>query len=157
MNTAIQPHDPVAQALEEVREANGGTLTPQAVVEAARDNASPLHECFTWDDSEAAEQYRLWEARQLIRVRVVLLRPKDEDTRPIRAYVSLIEDRGHEGYRPTIEVLTDEQRRVALVRQAIGEIAAACKKYEDMELDELGDVFAAVHAVEERARLVGVA
>jgi hypothetical protein len=37
------------------------------VVEAARDPNSPLHSAFTWDDAEAAEQYRLAQARVLLR------------------------------------------------------------------------------------------
>lgn len=154
--------------MEEVRVANGGTLTPNAVVDAATSEESPLHNCFTWDDCEAGKAYRLWQARQLIRVRVVLL-PRDDipdeeladgprrDPRPIRAYVSLVEDRGSEGYRPVVEVLSDAQRRPALVRQAVGEIAALCKKYEDMGLRELSDIFAAVRAAEESTKLAVVA
>ena len=45
----------------------GGRLTAQNVVDEARDPASVLHGHFTWDDSTAADAYRLIEARQLIR------------------------------------------------------------------------------------------
>lgn len=64
----------IASALEAIsRRAKGGVLTPQAVVEAARDPRSPLHDRFTWDDSEAANKQRLHEARTLIRsVKVVI-------------------------------------------------------------------------------------
>lgn len=44
-----------------------GRLDPADVVEAARDPASPLHGYFEWDDTEAARQHRLGQARQLIR------------------------------------------------------------------------------------------
>lgn len=45
----------------------GGNLTPDAVLEDARSKKSPLHDCFEWDDSEAAHRYRLEQARTLIR------------------------------------------------------------------------------------------
>lgn len=49
-----------------------GHLTASAVVEAAAPADSPMHECFTWDDSEAAREYRLSQARKLIkRVKVI--------------------------------------------------------------------------------------
>lgn len=48
----------------------GGRLTPEQVVEDARAEDSPLHSHFTWDDAEAAQKYRLNEARALIRIRV---------------------------------------------------------------------------------------
>jgi hypothetical protein len=60
------------QALQTLADAGQGTLTPDIVVEVARDPASPLHRYFTWDDAEAAASYRLEQARTLIRsVRVV--------------------------------------------------------------------------------------
>jgi hypothetical protein len=42
-------------------------LTPEAVVEAARDEASPLHGYFEWDDASAAHAHRLHQARVLIK------------------------------------------------------------------------------------------
>lgn len=49
-----------------------GRLTPNAVVEAAKDKASPLHEFFQWDNKKAAEAWRIEQARNLIaRAKVV--------------------------------------------------------------------------------------
>ena len=47
-------------------EAASGVLTPEAVLEAAKSPESILHDSFTWDDSEAAHQHRLYQARKLI-------------------------------------------------------------------------------------------
>jgi len=44
-----------------------GILTPSAVVDEARPEDSPLHAAFEWDDSIAAEKYRLEQARRLLR------------------------------------------------------------------------------------------
>lgn len=60
--------------LEKIRARNNGVLTPDDVVKDARSETSPLHPYFTWDDSEAANQYRLDQARLLIRnVRVEVM------------------------------------------------------------------------------------
>ena len=49
----------IAQELERIaRSAPDGVLTPSAVVESARDEGSPLHDKFEWDDGVAAEAWR---------------------------------------------------------------------------------------------------
>jgi hypothetical protein len=45
-----------------------GELTPSIVVEEAEDEESPLHDRFEWDNDKAAHEYRLAQARTLIRV-----------------------------------------------------------------------------------------
>jgi hypothetical protein len=45
-------------------------LRPQDVVDAARDPKHILHDQFTWDDAEAAERYRLMQARELLRIKI---------------------------------------------------------------------------------------
>ena len=40
-------------------------VTPQEILEKARDETSELHKCFEWDDSVAAERYRLQQAGNL--------------------------------------------------------------------------------------------
>lgn len=57
----------VRERLERIRIREKGILTPDAVVDDAQDISSPLHAYFTWDDSEAANQFRLDQARTLIR------------------------------------------------------------------------------------------
>lgn len=57
----------IAKRLEKLASLNGGRLTPDAVLQDARSKSSPLHDQFEWDDSEAAKQWRLSQARELIR------------------------------------------------------------------------------------------
>lgn len=45
---------------------NGNGVTPSELLEAARSKSSPIHKYFLWDDTEAAEKYRLSQARHLI-------------------------------------------------------------------------------------------
>lgn len=49
-----------------------GRLTPEEVIEAARDPESPGHVYFDWDDSTAAHKWRLTQARNILSVRVVI-------------------------------------------------------------------------------------
>lgn len=64
----------IKASLEAIAERSGGQLTPEAVVDAARDPSSALHAHFTWDDAEAAHKRRLDEARTLIRSVKVIVR-----------------------------------------------------------------------------------
>lgn len=53
--------------LAEITMKNGGILTPEAVVEDAKQKDSPLHSMFEWDTKKAAYQHWLDTARGLIR------------------------------------------------------------------------------------------
>jgi hypothetical protein len=55
-----------------------GELKPSAVVDAARAKDSPLHKCFEWRDGKAADEYRLIQARKLIRLTVTIIDDKPE-------------------------------------------------------------------------------
>lgn len=136
---------PLAQVLETIKKANGGILRPEDVVTAARPKTSPLHSRFQWDDSKAAESYRLWQARQLIvEVTVILAEnPKKEDT---QVYVSLPSDRASGGgYRAIVDVLNDVGQRQELLGAAFAEMAGFKKKYKGLK--ELAGVFAAIESL----------
>lgn len=53
--------------LTRIKKANGGVLTPRAVVEASRNKKAVLHGEFEWDDAVAGESWRIQQARYLIR------------------------------------------------------------------------------------------
>lgn len=74
---------------------DNGAITPQIVVDTARDEEHPLHDHFIWDDSVAGELYRCNQAAQMIR-RVTIRRttPEGEDV-ITRAWVSRTEIEGH--------------------------------------------------------------
>jgi hypothetical protein len=113
---------------------NGGVLKVEDVLEEARDEGSPLHKHFEWDDSEAAEQYRKQQARSLIqRCKVVLI-----DTQPIEigAFVSLPTDReSGGGYRLTSDVVSDERLKAELMRDLQLTIARWTQKLNLLDQD----------------------
>ena len=119
------------EELEEIRLTNDGVLCAADVVEYARNPQTSLHNHFEWDDTRAAEQYRLWQARELIRV-VVQTRPTSDV--PTRVYVSLTDDRHSNGggYRTLDDVLRSETMRKALLRQAYTDMVRFEIKYRQL-------------------------
>lgn len=152
----------IADELEYIRKSNGGLLDPASVVEYARDEDTLLHNRFEWSDTKAAQEYRLWQARQVIRLELVVVRPQldgryefvapDEEEqkgdKKIRAFVSLVNDRRSEenrGYRPLTSVLNDEELRGQMLQEAKKEMVVFKRKY--VTLNELSKVFAAMDEV----------
>lgn len=86
-----------------------GRLTPALLVDAARDEASPLHDRFEWNDKAAAEAHRLDQARRLIRsVRVVYKEADDKEAaRSIRAYHAIRDEQGM-AYQPVEEIVENQ-------------------------------------------------
>lgn len=137
----------IVAELHRIAEKNDGALMPELVVDCARKPSSPLHSCFTWDNSEAAHQYRLWQARQLIRVSVQIV-PGTENTTE-RIWVSLTPDRGNDGgYRSLISVMSDKQLRAQLLQDALDDMRVFEDKYR--RLKELASVFSAMKKVRKR-------
>lgn len=101
--------------LQAIADANGGRLTPDDVVENARNEESPLHGLFDWNEAHAAMEYWRWRAREIIRaVRVQVV----TDTQVVRT-IGYVRDPSLEpseqGYISTA-VLRDD---VALSREAV--------------------------------------
>lgn len=62
-----------------------GSLTPENVLKASEPGDAILHSLFQWDDSVAAEQYRLQQARTILNnIEVVIL--SDGQAKHIAAY-----------------------------------------------------------------------
>jgi hypothetical protein len=55
-------------ALEKLAARHGGRYTPEIIVAEAADKDHELHDSFNWDNESAGHQYRLDQARTLIRV-----------------------------------------------------------------------------------------
>ncbi len=121
-------------------ERRDGSLRPESVVEFAKNPKTALHRRFTWDDTKAAHEHRLWQARQVIRVWVVEI-PNSKDV--TRAFVSLQTDRNSgAGYRSIVSVVNSEERYAELLRMAVAEARVFQLKFR--QLKELAGVFGAI-------------
>lgn len=56
----------VGEICETLENSNEG-LTPESLVEYARDELSPIHDLFEWNDYIAAEKYRIVQAQNIIK------------------------------------------------------------------------------------------
>ena len=118
--------------------------TAHAVLDDARNEDSPLHSYFEWDDSKAAERFRLNQARALIMHAKVCM-VAGEKKFNVRAFVSLGADRiDGGGYRPIGDVMSDAERRAELLRTALSELGNFKKRYET-----LGELSGVWHAIDE--------
>lgn len=141
----------IREELETLRQQNGGVLHEELVVSAAAKPTSPLHEYFTWDNTEAARLYRLEEARGLIRRVYVTFESADHQKINVRAYASLASDRlAGGGYRSLTEIMSDADRREELLQTALAELEAMRNRYQ--VLTELAPVFAAAQQVKPKGR-----
>ena len=120
--------------LTKIARQNGGVLKVEDVLDEARDEGSPLHKHFEWDDSEAAEQYRRQQARALIqKCKITLV---EAEPIQIRAFVSLPTDReSGGGYRLTSDVVSDDRLKAELVRDIQLTIARWTQKLNLLDQD----------------------
>ena len=127
--------------LKRIAEKHNGLLQPDAVVKEAKPKTSPLHSYFEWNNSAAAYQHRLWQARSLIRVAVEIIAGVDS---PVDVFVSLSNDRGKKrgGYRLMVDVLSDGDLREQMLSDALKELVVFRDKYK--ALRELAEVFHAI-------------
>ena len=140
----------VIAELRRIAAQHGGQLKPSAVVLVAADEESSLHAYFDWSDTEAAHKWRLHQARQLIRVSVEMIGPK-ESAAMTRVFVSLTPDRAEDtGYRVLTDVMSDPDYRKQLLSDALEEMQRFEKKYQDLK--ELAGVFSAMRKVRSRDR-----
>ena len=135
-------------AVDEIKrliEKHRGILTPKQLVAAARPNDSPLHQYFTWDNTKAAERWRIYEAGRVLRVCVEWL-PQDKSG-PVRVTAHLTSDTTG-GYRALTTILSDTEMRKQLLADAMADIKVFQQKYE--KLHELAVVFRAIKKVSQR-------
>lgn len=126
--TAVFDYKQELQALYDT----DGKLTADSVVSKATDPSTALHEHFEWDDTAAAHEYRLEQARHLIRtVRISYQKSERSEPRAIRAYTFVP---SADSYVPTPEVVRTEVYRdeaVADIRRALAGMRYKLRLFEE--------------------------
>jgi hypothetical protein len=143
----------IRQELELIRKKSKGVLKAEDVVKYARNPKTALHSRFEWNNAKAGYEYRLWQARELIRISVLILPIHNKPVR-VRAYVSLTDDRTERGggYRSTIDVLLDKNQRKKLLKEAFEEMKRFEEKY--AMLTELAEVISSMRNVRKKLKAV---
>lgn len=137
----------IAGEFLEKLESDNGSLTPELVLENSRDENAVLHPCFEWNNSAAAELYRLQQASLIIRtiVRVdfspntnTVTTPK---TLPVRAFVNVSPEK--KGKFVNVGVAFENPTyRDCVLKAALMELRNFQNKYSQYQ--ELSDVINAI-------------
>lgn len=115
----------------------GEQYTPAQVLELARNPGTELHKCFTWDDSIAAERWRLQQARQVCSSFTVII--EKEEGKP-QSFRMIQHDSEERVYRPISLTVRNQDQYASLLKQAKAELAAFKRRYKSItELEDLID------------------
>jgi hypothetical protein len=132
--------------MQRLRLCRGRIVKAEDVVAFASQEDTALHSFFEWDDSLAAQQFRLAQARQVLALSVEVV---VTDHAPVRAFVSLSSDRTNGGgYRRVRDAMNDEALRALLLEDALAELRLHRDKYEGLR--ELAKVWVAAEEVEKQ-------
>ena len=134
----------VANEMYSIGKTNGNDeFTPQELVNYARNNPnSELHKCFEWNDTVAAEKYRVSQARDVIRYLRITV-PTEEgnlEKTNVRLFVST---NSHDNnYKATEIVFQNKTEYDKLLAEAMSELKAFKQKYQGIK--ELSKILALI-------------
>lgn len=141
----------VIEQMIALAQTNNGLLKAEDVLEAAKNEDSPVHNKFEWDDGEAAEKYRLIQARYMISVSIRYI-PRDGKVVPMKVFVSLSSDRHSQkvdggmprgiGYRLFDDVMADPDLKNQMLMDSLQQMTYFQEKYKSLQ--ELQEVFMAI-------------
>ena len=100
-----------------------GRITARKLVDESTPEDAPLHPCFEWDDEKAADNYRLYQGRNIVRS-VHVIQDDGEDRGCM--FVRVVDD-GESAYMPTAEAV----KQPDLYLSALAQLRA---KLENIEL-----------------------
>ena len=127
-----------------------GRLVSEDVLESARSRKSPIHDWFEWDDTIAAEAYRLRQAGDLIRaVSIVMTRPSGEEE-TVRKYTITRTSSTGGAYVETKEVLKDGVLLNELLQDTVKTIRLHISRFN--LYTEFGGVLRELELIEHRIR-----
>ena len=122
----------------------GDSASPQDILEMGRNPETELHKCFEWDDTAAAEKYRLQQARNIVCNLVIKETEDQEENRiPVRMFYKT---NASDGYKATSFILRNPDEYAELLKRAFRELSSFKRKYS--ALAELDGVFLEIDKLE---------
>lgn len=107
----------------------GEAVTPETIVDFARDENTELHKCFEWDDTKAAEAWRKSQARTICGSLVVV--EEKTETEPVTFRI-LQHDSEEQAYKPVTLILKNETEYQRLLKQAKAELQSFKSRYKNI-------------------------
>ena len=139
----------VGDTLEEI--AKTGEITSAKFLDASRPEDAPTHNLFEWDDSTAAERYRLQQATIAINsIEVQIVDEVNATVTPQAAFVNVISKapRKAGAFVPIEIAMSDEAMRSTILLNALNELKSFRRKYS--QLSELADIFFEIKKIEQK-------
>lgn len=128
------------------------TINANELLDASRDENAPLHNCFEWNDTIAAENFRRAQAAHLIRSIEVKIIRNDREPTTIRALVNVQSDtaRRQGEYISIRRAMDVPEYRTRVLKDALSELRSFQKKYSIYE--ELADVCTAINSFADKLK-----
>lgn len=117
-----------------------GEVTPENVLEVAKNKNSVIHNCFEWNDEIAGRKYRLLQAGEMIRSFVF---EREDKEQPEVRVLQISTER--KVYKPVKFFVENKAEHESLLARAVKELKAIRQRYESIA--ELEEVFRAIDAL----------
>ena len=117
-------------------------VTPEMILDEAKKKRSPLHDCFEWNDKQAAVAYRIVQARYLLRSIEIVIEKADTEPLLIRAFHSVETEEQGKFYTTIARAREDEAMWNQVKANALSEIKNWRGKYEAIK--EFESIFVAI-------------
>jgi hypothetical protein len=154
---SAEKRDAVRIRVDEIAGRNAGRIKLEDVIEDARNEESPLHDYFTWDDAKAAHKQRLDEARTLLRSINVPYEFNLTEHQVIAYVRDPAKPEKENGYISTVVLRTDHDLARAALVEEFSRAAAAMRRAIEVAkaLDLYDEVAAQLDAIEAlKARVI---
>ena len=120
-------------------------LTAKTLLEANKPEEAPLHSDYEWDDTVAAEEWRLHQSRHFLNsIAIVTQISEEEEPELVRAFHIVTE--AHK-YEPIEAIIKEPTKYEALLSNALAELTAFQNKYSTLK--ELTPIFRAIMEVKQ--------
>ena len=104
----------------------GENVTPEQIVDMAKDENTESHKCFEWNDAIAGHKYRVMQAGEVVRHLVIEEHPVTK-AEPMKIRVMFPSKDG--GYKPTKVIVEQKDEYEALLERAKAELRNFKQKY----------------------------
>lgn len=122
-----------------------GRLSAAELLETAKDERSPIHVEFEWNDTKAAQGFRLQQARMIINTLTIQISSKEKQ--PVRAFFNIIQQ--EPTYTSIQTIINDSDSYQLLLKQAYKELTEFKNKYK--QLTELGKIINDIEEIEKES------
>lgn len=138
--------------LRALAQRHGKAVAAKKLVEEARDPEHVAHDAFEWNNTKAAERYRIFQANHLLRsicFNVITPKGSGEVTR-LFAAIRDSEEPNKSTYVLSDYAMSNKELREQVLQRALSELSSFKLKYQ--RLSELADVFKAIDRVLDKNR-----